>query len=68
MVIIRQGHIPEDKVKFICRRCGTVFEAGIGEYKRAFWHNGYIYNAACPLCGETACADESDISDVTADD
>lgn len=54
MEIIKLGQIPEDKKRFECKNCGTIFNADINECKRldhfAYIHDDIQWECVCPLC------------------
>lgn len=56
MKIIVEGNpeLPKRIIKFTCKSCGCVWEAGKDEYKYAYdQRDGEYSNMKCPCCGAT---------------
>lgn len=54
MKVLSHGDPKKGKpdIKFFCRRCGCVFVAEFGEYKKECSQiEGLWYSAKCPECG-----------------
>ena len=52
MKIIREGNLENIKnpKKFLCQRCGCIFEAEKDEYKGHNHYNDIYFYAECPCC------------------
>lgn len=54
MKIIKDGVIPDETKRFVCSKCGCVFEADKNEYKENFYCGQILegFSCKCPTCGE----------------
>jgi hypothetical protein len=54
MKIIKYGTMPNNQVRsFVCKKCGTLFQATAVEYQRAmeiYTEDKIKYKCRCPLC------------------
>ena len=54
MKIVRRGIVCNDTQRFMCYRCGTVFDADEGEYNLSNYSTEKVLNielrCKCPLC------------------
>jgi rubredoxin len=55
MIIIKDGIIPSNIIRFNCENCGCIFEADKGEYQTStqmeVMHDGLApYKCQCPRC------------------
>ena len=54
MKIIKDGVIPDETKRFVCSKCGCVFDASKGEYRENFYCGQILegFSCKCPTCGE----------------